>query len=440
MDETLARQLRRLGLTDQQPPNKEAWAALLARIGSTYQSLEGDRVLLERALEVSSREMTEQNESLRRNRDEALEIAAAKSQFLANMSHEIRTPMNGVIGMASLLLDTELDETQRDFAQMISNSAASLMEVINDVLDFSKIESGKLEMQFEEFSVRQTVEEVVDTLAPKAFERGLELFSDVDFDIPELVVGDSTRVRQILNNLLGNAIKFTHEGHVVVKASATPEGEGYRLALNVSDTGIGIPADRLEAIFESFTQGDGSTTRRHGGTGLGLTISRQLAEMMGGHVNVQSCKGQGSSFTADLFVHSTLDDDTFAHPKIPDLRVCIMVRNEELAGTLSKHVKALGATVTFGEPSEDLSHRADLDLVVLEANPKLDQESLEAALRTSGHKAIILCEPRAFRASQGSERTRMVRKPVKRDTFARAITDLLTSDGDRRGRPGGVAA
>ena len=190
MEPTLARQLDKLGLTGQEPPSQWAWESLLLQIASTYESMETDRKLLERALEISTREMREQNDNLHRQRDEALQVAAAKSQFLANMSHEIRTPMNGVIGMASLLLDTELDETQKDFAQMISNSAASLMSVINDVLDFSKIESGKLEMQSEEFGPWQTIEEVVDTLAPKAFERGIELFSDIEMDMPEVLVGD----------------------------------------------------------------------------------------------------------------------------------------------------------------------------------------------------------------------------------------------------------
>lgn len=439
MEPTLLRQLARLGLKSDAPPSPEAWESFLARVASTYANLEADRELLERALEISSREMTELNDDLRRHRDEALQIAAAKSQFLANMSHEIRTPMNGVIGMASLLLDTELDETQKDFAQMISNSAASLMDVINDVLDFSKIESGKLEMQSEEFSPWQTIEEVVDTLAPKAFEKNIDLFSDIELDLPELLVGDCTRVRQILNNLVGNAIKFTPAGHIVVKASAVADEGGYRLYLSVQDTGIGIPSDRLEAIFESFTQGDGSTTRKHGGTGLGLTISRQLAEMMGGHVTVESLPGVGSCFTADLFVGPASEHAAFEPPSILGGKVYIGIENQELAGAISRKICALGASPVCG-PAITENFASDYDLLVLETRSGFSLEALETALRESGHRALILCEPRAFRAGLGSERTRMVRKPVKRDAFFKAIADLMASDGDRRGRTGGVAA
>ncbi|MCH9670799.1 MAG: hypothetical protein K0U93_05050 [Gammaproteobacteria bacterium] len=371
------------------------------------------------------------NEELRAARDEALNATKSKSEFLANMSHELRTPMNGVLGMTQLLLRSELSERQRGHARTIEQCGHSLLGLIGDILDYSDLESGTMRVESVAFSLREVLETAALSHAGAASDKNVELVFDISDSIPQTIQGDPVRIAQITSNLVENAVKFTHEGEIVLRASGEMTAYGFGMRVQVCDTGIGIADTALSEIFSSFHQADGSSTRAYGGVGLGLPIARRLVEFMGGELTVRSELGQGSTFTFTLFASMPNSDTGPGAPIVnSDFEVWLLEQNETRAEVLSKRVQSCNLALRRISPTELDALGADPQpqvLLVVDANVLANQNTRELIAQyahSSRIRAIVLSAPAANYSGDELQQlgfSACVSKPVRDNELLAAI-------------------
>jgi signal transduction histidine kinase/CheY-like chemotaxis protein/HPt (histidine-containing phosphotransfer) domain-containing protein len=383
----------------------EAFADMAAQIRTREQALEAHRANLEQEVEARTRELRALNHQLRAAKERAEAASRAKSEFLANVSHEIRTPINGIVGMTELVLDGRLSDEQRGLLQMALGSTDSLLRVINDVLDFARIEARRLELREEPFELRETVARALQPLAMRAAEKGVELAYAVAADVPEHLRGDAGRLTQVLVNLAGNAVKFTEAGEVAVTAAlVAADAASVMLRFSVRDTGIGIPPAEQARIFDAFTQVDGSLTRSHGGTGLGLAICRELVALMGGAIDVESRPGHGSAFRFTVALRRAPAAAALESPRLAGWRALVIEPNPLTRSTLLEALRARGAEARGAAAGLEASGALRdglggprFTLVVVDAGLVATDGPLREALReaASNGAALLLLVPPA---------------------------------------------